>query len=163
MLVAAHGNVDSYCESHGMTIRERWYGEVEDYEGDCLVLVTDNCEDENEYYYLKYKLRRRKIELVSTHWSDKSKEEFISYLHSRDQSENKGKFSGRTAFGFYRVNGQVLESPEAMAIARKIVELRDAGWTYRRIAEEVSHPDGRKMAVSTVQQILKNRSKYENG
>ena len=54
------------------------------------------------------------------------------------------------------------QSEEAMAVTRKIFELRDAGYTLRQISEhpEVGYLDGRKMSVSTIQVILKNRSRY---
>ena len=45
----------------------------------------------------------------------------------------------------------------------RILELRDAGYTYQKINEdgEVRHPDGRKLGISTIQVILKNRKDYE--
>lgn len=161
MIVAAHGNVDAYCAEHGMTIGERYVGNVEDYRGSCLILVTDNCEDQNDYYYRKYKLMLRKVELVSTHWGDAGVDEFVRYMSEREFERRKDKYPGRVPFGFKRVDGEIVEDPVSIGIARRIVELKDAGKTYREIVEEVRYPDGRKMAVSTVQTILGNRSKYE--
>lgn len=162
MLVAAHGDVAEYCAKHGMEIGEVYTGSVEDYNGKCLILVTDNCTDENEYYYLKYKLRKRKVELVSTHWYNGDVSSFVQYL-SRREDRKKSKNSGRVPFGFRRVCGKLVEDPESIVIARRIIALRDAGYTYRRIvdADGVGYPDGRKMGISTVQVILRNRSKYE--
>lgn len=163
MIVAAHGNVEEYCEAHGLTIGERYTGKVEDYRGDYLILVTDNCEDQNDYYYLKYKLLRRKIELVSTHWSDQGVNDFVRYLSQREADARKKMYSGRLSFGFKRKAGKIVEDPVAIEIARRIVRLRDAGKTYREISEDsdVGYPDGRKMSISTIQEILKNRGKYE--
>lgn len=163
MIVAAHGNVDEYCEAHGMTIVERYSGDVLEYRGGCGVLVTDNCEDQNDYYYTKYRLMLRKVELVSTHWGDEGVEEFVRYLGERELVDRK-KFAGRLAFGFRRMNGVVVEDPVSIGIARRIIRLRDLGWTYKQIQEDdgVGYPDGRKMSVSTIQVILKNRGKYES-
>ena len=49
------------------------------------------------------------------------------------------------------------------AVKRNLDELRDMGFTYRRISEDenVHHPDGRKLNISTIQIILKNRKIYE--
>ena len=162
MNVAAHGNVDAYCEAHGMTIVERYAGDVSEYAGRCGVLVTDNCEDQNEYYYVKYKLMLRKIELVSTHWGDAGVEDFVRYLGERELL-NRKKYTGRAAFGFKRVGGVDMIIPEAREIARRIIALRDAGVSFRKIVEDegVHYLDGRKMSISTIQVILKNRSKYE--
>lgn len=159
MIVAAHGDVDKYCEEHGMTIGERYTGKVEDYHGSCVVLVTDNCEDQNDYYYQKYRLMRRKIELVSTHWGDASVEDFVRYLSQQEKSRKK--YGGRLPYGLKRVGGEVIEDPEAMKVVRRIIELRDAGTSFREIAEEVRRPDGREIPVSSIQVILKNRKKYE--
>jgi hypothetical protein len=163
MIVAAHGNVDAYCEAHGMTIGERYSGDVGEYRGSCLVLVTDNCEDLNDYYYLKYRLMRRNVELVSTHWKDSSVEDFVQYLNQREKQKRKEVYTGRVNFGFRRVDGETVEVPQDIRVARRIIELRDAGYSYRKITEdpEVCYSDGRKMPVSTIQVILRNRSKYE--
>jgi hypothetical protein len=50
-----------------------------------------------------------------------------------------------------------------IAVARRIIALRDAGCTMKEIRDKdgVCHPDGRKLAVSTIQQIIKNRDKYK--
>ena len=46
-----------------------------------------------------------------------------------------------------------------MAVVERIYELHDAGKKLREIAEDerVSYLDGRKMSVSTIQMIIKNR------
>lgn len=153
MVVIAHGNVDAYCEAHGMVIAERYTGKLEEYSGDGLILVTDNCADVNDYYYLRGIFRSRGIELVSTHWYNPVIENFMEYKEKRD-AERRVKRGGRRLFG--------LQSEEAMAVVRRIFELRDAGCTMRQIADDpgVKYPDGRKMPVSTIQVILKNRERY---
>ena len=153
MVVVAHGNVDAYCEAHGMVIGERYTGSLEEYRGNGLILVTDNCADKNDYYYLKYRLRMRGIELVSTHWHDPAIEEFLAYQERRD-AEQRRRRGGRRLFG--------TQSEEAMAVVRRIFELRDAGKTMREIAAdpEVCYTDGQRMTVSTIQVILSNRERY---
>lgn len=163
MVVAAHGNVDEYCAAHGMIIYERHEGDVSEYRGSCLVLVTDNCEDLNDYYYRKYQLLRRNIELVSTHWGDESVDEFVRYMSDREAAGRKKRYGGRVPFGFKKIKGVVVEDPESIEIARRIVMLRDQGWKYKEIQadEGVRYPDGRIMPLSTIQVILRNREKYE--
>lgn len=160
MHVVAHGNVDVYCESHNMQITERYEGKLENYTGSGLIIVTDNCSDINDFYCLKLKLMRKKITLISTHWEDKALSEFVEYLKKADKRSLNG---GRLPFGFRRVKGKIVHNEEAFKIARRIIELRDEGETYKSITEDpgVHHLDGRKMGISTIQVILSNRSKYE--
>lgn len=162
MRVAAHGDVEAYCKKRGMAIVERYDGKLDDYNGDCLILVTDNCRDKNEYYYLKYKLLKRKIELVSTHWCDCVIADFVAFMEQREREDRREKSGGRLMFGFKREDSAIVEDPVAMATVRRIFELRDLGWKYREIAEDdgVCYPDGGKLPLSTIQTILKNRSRY---
>lgn len=136
-----------------MVITERYSGKLEEYSGRGLILVTDNCADQNDYYYMKYRLRMRGIELISTHWYDHGIESFLEYKERRD-AERRERKGGRRLFG--------LQSEEAMAVVRRIFELRDAGYTLRQISDDpgVRYTDGRKMPVSTIQVILKNRERY---
>ena len=62
-------------------------------------------------------------------------------------------------------NGRIVEIPERMAVARRVIEMRDAGYTLREIreSEDVYHTDGKKLAISTIQQIISNRETYERG
>jgi hypothetical protein len=52
---------------------------------------------------------------------------------------------------------------ERMAVVKRIFELGDQGYTLRQIQadEDVHHDDGRKLAISTIQLILKNRKDYD--
>lgn len=160
MIVFAQGNVADYCRDHDMVIAGEYDGEIEDYKGNCPILVTDRIQDTNEYYYLKYKLLRKKVELISVHHNNEELLDFIRYMRGREQPD---KNRGRVKFGFRRINGEVVEIPEMIAVARKIFELRDSGHTYGQIQNhpEVHHPDGRKLSVSTIQGILKNRGEYD--
>lgn len=153
MIVCAHGEVSEYCKNHGMTICDQHIGDIQDYEGVCRVVVTDQPMGENEFYALKLKMLKRGIELISVNHSDAAMSEFISYM--AQQKQNRG--GGRPKFG---------DNSEAeRAVVDRIFELRDAGYKLRAIAEDskVGYPDGRKMSISTIQVILKNRGKYENG
>ena len=160
MVVVAHGNVEEYCAAHGWTIVGRYHGKIENYSFEHPVIVTDALHDRNEYYYLKYKFMRRGIELVSVwHEHDDDMNSFLAYLRSHCVGTKHG---GRLAFGFHRVGGKVVEDPAVIAVARRIIALRDAGLTYKEISETdgIRYPDGRKMGISTIQVIVKNRSKY---
>lgn len=160
MMVCAHGNVSEFCEKRDMVICERYNGDLYSYDGGCPVLVTDQDMTESEYYYLKERLLRRGIDLVSVQYTDNPVVmDFMAYAAKR----RKENYGGRQIFGYYRKNGEVIENPEMIAVVHKILELRDAGYTLRQIQtdEDVHHPDGRKISISTIQQIIKNREKYE--
>lgn len=159
MIVCGHGNVFDFCKDRDMVVCEVWDGDLESYRGNCRVLVTDQDMSEQEYYYQKGKLLGRGIELISTRYKDdKLMTEFLAYQAER----RKEKYGGRQPFGFRRVGDEIREIPEMIAVARKIVEMKDAGATLREIheSEGVCHMDGRKISISTIQQIIKNREKY---
>lgn len=152
MLVIAHGEVSEYCEKHGLIICGEHIGEIESYEGNCPVLVTDQDMSENAFYGLKLKMLRRGVELISVRHSDRAMSEFVAFLAQTDRREKSG---GRRRFG----SGSEAE----MAVVRKIFEMHDAGKKLREIHEneEISYLDGRKIGISTIQWIIKNRNKYE--
>ena len=150
MIVCAHGEVSEYCESRDMIIVERYAGDIEKYNGVCCVLVTDRDMSSGEYYYLKGKMLAQGVELVSTRYVDT---ENLSHGVVQEVYE-KRPGPGRKRFG---------ENSEAeMAVVRRIFELRDSGSSLREISEDekVGYLDGRKMSISTIQVILKNRDKY---
>ena len=159
MVVCAHGEVAGFCEKHEMKILERYRGDLSDYKGSCTVIVTDQQMTREEYESLKCVLFGRRVELVSVDWTDDA----VILALLRNQIIRRGKRGGRQPFGFYKKNGVIAEIPEVIAVARKIIELRDAGWTLRDIKEhrDVRHPDGGELGLSTIQQIIKNRDKYE--
>lgn len=161
MRVCAHGDVTEYCETRDMIICEIWDGIIDDYNGSCRILVTDREMSENEYYYLKGKMLGRGIELISTrHKDNKLMTEFLAYQAKR----RKRAYSGRQPFGYRRVGNEIREIPEMIDVARKIIMLRDAGATLRKIRdfEGIRHTDGRKISVDTIRQIIANRKRYEN-
>lgn len=150
MIVCAHGEVTEYCKNRDMIIIERYTGDIENYGGVCRVLVTDQDMSAGEYYFLKGKMLARGIELVSTQYVDM---ENLSYDKVQEVYE-KRPGAGRKKFG----TGSAAER----AVVDRIFELRDSGCTLKEISEDerVSYLDGRKMALSTIQVILKNRDKY---
>lgn len=156
MIVAAHGNVDKFCEERGMTIGEHYVGAVEEYDGDYLVIVTSEILDKKEYYYLKYKMLRRKKELVSIHHDDKEFSGFIVYLNARETEVQKMS-KVRLSYGFYREGGEIRISDEHLEIARQVIELRDSGLSYAKIQQETS------LSVGVIRGIIENRNKYEGG
>ncbi len=160
MIVCGHGNVAEYCKSHDMAVCETWDGDLESYRGSCCVLVTDQNMSEQEYYYIKNKFMSRGIELISTHHKDNPA--MISYL-TYAAERRKDKYGGRQPFGYRKVGAEICEIPETVDVARKIIMLKDAGMTLRQIRETpgICHPDGRKISVSTIQLIIKNRGRYK--
>ena len=160
MLVIAHGCVDEYCAAHKLTICGRYEGKLSDYNLKYPIVVTDSLKDKSEYYYMKYKFMKRGVVLVSIHDDD---DDYINNFINKLANSGHGKVAGRAAFGF-RWNGGVLEEhPEAIVIARRIIALRDMGYTYQKIQQDdgVHYLDGSKLSISTIQVILKNRKKYE--
>ena len=159
MVVCAHGDVAAFCERHEMEILEMYFGNLVGYKGGCAVIVTDQKMTREEYESLKCVLFGRGIELVSTDWTDDA----VILALLRHTVEQRKKRGGRQIFGYYKKNGVITENPRMMAVARRVIELRDAGYTLKAIRADadVHHQDGKKLAVSTIQQIIKNREKYE--
>ena len=160
MIVCGHGDVADFCAAHEMIIVEEYDGDIRNYKGRCRVLVTDIDVSEMEYFYLKSKLMSRGIELVST----RHKDSVVIAEYTRYLEENrKQKKGGRTPYGYYRKDGELVPNPEKMKVVERILELRDSGYVYRQIweDEQVRHPDGRKLSISTIQYIVKDRGRYE--
>lgn len=159
MIVCAHGEVSEYCEKHNMVIAGTYVGRIEDYEGIWPILVTDAEMDVNRFFELKLEMLRRGVELVSTRYQSDKLSSFVAYVAAR----HKPKHGGRARFGFRRVGKEQILTDEGKRVVERIFALRDEGYTYKQITEDedVRHPDGRKLSTSTVQQILKNRERYE--
>ena len=160
MIVCGHGNVADFCKERDMVICSWYSGDLDKYCGGCRVVVTDQDMSEREYYYMNSKLMRRGVELISTRHKDcPALLEYLAYEAER-RKETHGV---RQPFGFIRKNGDVVENPEMMAVARRVIELRDAGFVMRQIRETegICYPDGRKLSLSTIQTIVKNRGLYE--
>ena len=160
MLVCAHGDVTSFCEKRDMVIVARYEGDLESYDGECPVVVTAKRMTEYEYYYLKGKLLARGVELISNyHTDDCVLSGYAAYAGRRDAADRRKKYGGREKFGFR--DGKLTATGKA--VADRIFELRDKGYSYRLISadEGVHHPDGRKLSISTIQIIIKNREDYE--
>ena len=160
MIVCGHGDVADFCKERDMLVVEQYEGDLEKYSGSYRILVTNQKMSESEYYYLKRKLLRRGVELISTRFKDcPALLEFLAY-----EAERLKEVHGvRQPFGFIRKNGEVMANPEMIAVARRVIELRDAGLVLRQIQEDsgVCRPDGRDLSLSTIQTIIKNRGLYE--
>lgn len=164
MIVCSHGNVLEFCRAHGMISVVQYVGDLENYDGKPRTLVTDQDMSESEYYYLKGVLMTRGVDLIHTQYKDDEKIlEVLTYNAQRQREQHLIRYGGRQPFGYQKRNGMVFEIPEMMAVARRIIEMKDAGFSLRLIRDDkdVHHPDGRKISVSTIQQIINNREKYE--
>lgn len=155
MIVCSHGNVKEFCEANDMLIVEDYDGEIENYRGLFRVLVTDQKMSENEYYTLKGQMLRNGYELVSVDHRDRH---CTIGLVIHMASQRREKFGGRHMFGV----GDDGLTNQGRLVVKRIFEMRDAGFTYRQIQadENVCHPDGRNLSISTIQTIVKNREKY---
>lgn len=160
MIVCGHGDVIDYCGNHNMVIVDWYVGEIDQYSGVCPVLVTDKEMSENEYYFLKSKLLNRGYELISVHHTDSEcMSEQMVYTAQRE-IEDRQKYVGRCKFGFKRENGEVVPHEGRFAVVKRIIELRDDGYTLKKISENVTDIDGSKLSLSTIQLIIKNREEY---
>lgn len=158
MIVCAHGKVSEYCKNHGMVICGEYVGDIEDYHGKFPVVVTDMDIPQVEFFALKERLLRRGVELISTRHSDLSVAEYIAHRIVEQPRLNKG---GRAPFGYRWVGNELVESPHEMAVVKRILELREIGVSYSRIAtdDRVRYQDGREVSVSTIQGIIKKYGK----
>lgn len=160
MIIVAHGNVDAYCSDHDMVIGERYTGDLLAYRGSCPIVVTDADVSKNEYFYMKYLLLRRSVELVSTRWVSVELSGFVAYVAEREAKRRK-RYGGRLLFGMRKVGGVKKEDPELFPVVERIIELRDQGATYAEIrADEGVRRNGAELPISTIQTILNNREKY---
>ena len=150
MNIATHMGV---APPAGMVSIEDYFGLIEDYDGGCGVLYTEQELSKNEYYYLKYLLLRKRVELIHPCWDDDDLNDFVVYLNQRESSRR----GGRLAYGFIRRNGVVVEDAVKIELARQIIELRDSGLTYRGIRDEI----GGVLSVGTVSNICMNRERYK--
>ncbi len=166
MRVAAQGDVSDYCRNHNYVVKEWYYGNPVDYNGEWKVLVSDWPYRKNEYYAVKIVLLRKGIELISTVWNDLDldyfAQEFVDFERNQKRKTHTG---GRPPFGFRMIDGKRVEVPGEIETARLIVQLREEGATYKQITEhpDVHYLDGTKFSISTIQVILRNRDKYKLG
>jgi hypothetical protein len=163
MIVCKHGDVNDFCEKMKVVIAEEYEGEISEYNGVCRVLVTDQEMSENEYLYLKKRMLLAGVELVSI-WHEDAEDMARHLVYTiHQEKEDRRKFVGRCKFGFHRVNGEEVPHEGNMKVVRRILELRDLGYTYGRIRidDGVHSADGRKLSISTIAEIVKNREVYE--
>jgi len=158
MIVCAHGKVDEFCKKHHMVILEKHYGDLLGFRGDSRIIVTDQEMSEKEYYYIKSELMKRGVELVSI-----AHEDNVELLELATYMNRRKKTGGRSKFGFRKEDGKDVLTDSGRAVVKRILELRDKGYTYRRISDDegVHYPDGRSLNISTIQIIVQNRKIYE--
>ena len=162
MIVCGHGNVKNFCDKYEMVVATTHDGPIEEYKGICRVLVTDQEMSEEEYLYLKKKMLLLKVELVSTQYCDEDSVVRRIVYELERELEGRKKYVGRCKFGQHRVNGEVVPHEEGMKVVRRIIELRDKGFTYSKIQEDDDVHDlaGRMLGLSTIALIVKNREEY---
>jgi hypothetical protein len=113
------------------------------------VLVTDEELTRYEYCFWKGYLAARGIELVSTRHEDGPE-------LSKCFVKLPGQSKARQPFGYRMTNGVVSLIPGYGEVIERIVELREQGYTLRRIQEDekVCHPDGRRLSLTTIDNVL---------
>lgn len=137
----------------GVTVVGRYNGEIREYRGDEALYTSERMSD-IEYYYLKYKMLQKGVELIHSEKNVPVLEEFVRYLI---QHERPRRHHGRYPYGFISRNEVMIKDPEKFALARKIIEMRKKGITYRKIRSEL----GIAMSISTLSRIWANRELYE--
>ena len=154
MYVCVHGNIAEFCKERGLTPVEVWTGELSEYTGKHSILVTDSDISKQEYTYLKGELLTRGIVLISTKYEDA---EYLKYFAER-------KKPCRQPFGLRVRDGEIVKNTREMVVVRRILELYDDGLSLRAISEDkdVRRSDGRKLSIGTINNIIKNRRKYED-
>jgi hypothetical protein len=160
MVVCTHGEVKNYCAERNMIPVEQYVGDVVDYSGLSRIIVTDQKMSRNEYYVMKGLMLTRGYELVSIHYADEPcMIDLITHLVAKETEERKEKFTGRYMFGT-NADGWI---PEMREVVMMILDMKEKGFSLRQIKEcpNVHHPDGRSLSISTIQNIIKNREKYE--
>lgn len=166
MIVCAHGNVTEFCRENGLTVAARYVGEIVDYRGEIKTIVTDQQMGAQEFLYLRMIMLGKGYDVRSIQYPtiDKKINEFLEFVGTQEIHRRKEKYGGRQPFGYRKVGTEIREIPEMIAVARKIIEMKDSGATLRQIheAQGICHPDGRKISISTIQQIIKNRERYED-
>jgi DNA invertase Pin-like site-specific DNA recombinase len=67
----------------------------------------------------------------------------------------QGKFTGgKAAFGYEVIDGVKIPKPEEQVVIRRMVKMRKAGATYRKIADWLDKTHNRKMTFMGVKHIL---------
>ena len=67
----------------------------------------------------------------------------------------QGKFTGgKAAFGYQVVDGVKIPKPEEQAVIRKMIRMRKAGATYRKIAEWLNKTHDRQLTLMGVKHVL---------
>ena len=159
MLVCVHGNCTEYCKEKGLIPVEVWSGELSEYRGKHSMLITDADISKKEYYYVKCKLLEKGVVLLSTRYEDdEDLTEYMEYFAARN------KKIGRQPFGLRVRDGKIVKIPREMEVVHRILELYDEGRSLRAISEDesVRRPDGRKLSIGMINNILNNRRKYED-
>lgn len=164
MIVCSDSQSVDWCEAHGLTVVECYDGAPLDYDGTCSTIVIGRDLTENQFYYLKWQMLQRGIEILSPqHVENDDLNRFLAYAANQEKKRRRAAYGGRQPFGFVQKDGEVYEVPELMDVAREIIRLHDEGKSLRQIREidEIRGSDGRRLSISTIATIVKKRERYE--
>lgn len=164
MDVTGIGDVAEFCQKRGMTVTERYEGDPLLYRGPGKTIVWGGYHKMFEFYYVKFKLLRRGIGLLSVQdYGDMGAvlEQFVAYLARRERDA-----AGRPPFGWRREEGGLVPVPEELRLADEILLLHSGGCSYREIAQRLraegkTRPDGVSVSVSTVTRVCKRKELYQ--
>lgn len=164
MNVTGIGDVAEFCQKKHMTVTETWDGDPLLYQGRSKMIVWGGYHRMFEFYYVKFKLLRRGVGLLSVQdYGDMGYvlEQFVVYLAQRE----KGPGS-RAPFGWHRERGELVPVPEELALADEILRLRGEGCSYREIsrrllAEGMLRPGGVSVSVGTIGRVCSRKELYQ--
>jgi len=153
-----------------------------------IVAKSDRiARDINLYFYYRFLLKKKNIDLISVQEDFGSMGAFASVLESltlfvaeqerkniatRTGSGRKVKASaggysgGRSPYGYSIQNGQLVINPAEAEVVKEIFSLRDSGMTLADVAETINDKGyttrkGKKFYSSNIKSITDNRKTYQ--
>lgn len=141
--------------------------------------------DTNIYFYFKYKLKSKGMELISANsqedfgglgifapvietliavMAEQERERINQRMTSgRDIKSKQGGYSGGKApYGYKAVDGELVINEKESENVKRIFELREGGMSLRKIASNVDYGrNGKEMTAGTIKSILDNEEFYK--
>lgn len=206
-MAAQREKIEEYCRSHEMEVVKWVYDEGEsgakERPGMDEICYSDEftnppfeavvtaksdrvARDINVYYYYKFILLKKNVELISasedfgmlgdfatileafTICAAQMERRNITYRMSggRTQKAKTGGYAGgKVPYGYSAVNGKLVINEEEATVVRQIYSMSEQGYSYRSIIQALKAAGcvtraGKDFAISTIQSILGNENLY---
>lgn len=165
MDVVGIGEVGQFCARRGWRVREAWGGSPLEYRGSGECLVWGGYHPMFEFYYIKFRLLRRGVDLIPTQdYGDLGYvlDQFVSYAAKRDREGRRG---GKVPFGWRSEGGELVPVPGELAAADEILLLRENGMSLRGIERWLAEHnrttrDGRPVTVNVIRAVCAKKGMY---